>query len=142
MSTNTPAPAADASPAAKPELACATVYYDGACPMCRREIGYYREQPAVGPIEWIDISTPDASRLPPGVTREAAMARFHMTLPDGRTVDGAAAFLGLWLQLPKFRWVARLASIPPIPWLLEIGYRAFLVVRPTLQRLTRRRATD
>jgi predicted DCC family thiol-disulfide oxidoreductase YuxK len=111
-----------------------TVFYDGGCPLCRREIGWYRRRRALAPIEWLDVSRCPDTALPDGHERQTLLARFHVALPDGRVTSGAAAFLAVWLRYPGLRWGARLASIPPLPWLLERGYRVFLRVRPRLQR--------
>ena len=32
------------------------VFYDGACPVCRREIGVYRDLTPVEPVEFCDVS--------------------------------------------------------------------------------------
>ena len=52
--------------AAAPPL---TVLYDGACPLCRREIGLYRGLQPNAPVCYADVSDP-ASPLPSGTTRE------------------------------------------------------------------------
>jgi predicted DCC family thiol-disulfide oxidoreductase YuxK len=112
-----------------------TVFYDGGCPLCRREIGWYRRRRALAPIEWRDVSRCPETGLPADHDRQTLLARFHVALPDGGVTSGAAAFLALWGFCPGLRWAARLARIPPLPWLLERGYRVFLRVRPRLQRL-------
>ena len=57
-----------------------TVLYDGACPLCRREIGVYRGllplQPDA-PVCFADVNDTRLS-LPPGTTREQLLARFHV----------------------------------------------------------------
>jgi len=106
------------------------VYFDGGCPICSREIGFYQRQRGADAIAWVDITRCDDAALPTGVSRSAAMARFHVTTPNG-IKDGAAGFLALWRELPRFRLIAQLLSNPPLPWLLERGYRLFLRIRPT-----------
>ena len=113
-----------------------TVLYDGACPLCRREIGIYRGlQPlqADSPVCFADVS--DAtSPLPPGTTRENLLARFHVRSRDGQLLSGAQAFLALWAALPGWRWLARVGRLPGAAWVMECVYRLFLRWRPTLQR--------
>jgi predicted DCC family thiol-disulfide oxidoreductase YuxK len=113
-----------------PASPAATVYFDGGCPICSREIGFYQRQPGAELIAWVDLTTCPDSALPNGISRQAAMARFHVATAAGVT-SGAAGFLALWLALPRFRWIGRLLSIPPMPWILERGYRIFLRIRPT-----------
>ena len=63
------------------------------------------------------------------LTREAAMARLHLRRADGSLVSGAEAFTGLWRVLPQWAWLGRVLGQGPGLWLLEAGYRVFLVVR-------------
>jgi ubiquinone biosynthesis monooxygenase Coq7 len=114
------------------------VFYDGACPLCQREIALYRDLPATAPVEFVDISDP-AQSVPSGQSREAWLARFHVQHADGRIESGARAFLALWARLPYWRWLARLCALPGVAALLELMYRAFLRVRPAIQRLAVRR---
>jgi predicted DCC family thiol-disulfide oxidoreductase YuxK len=110
-----------------------TVLYDGACPLCRREISLYRGLQPVAPVCFSDIS--DASSpLPPGTTREQLLARFHVRGQDGQLLSGAPAFLALWSVLPGWRWLAVLGRVPGAVWVMERGYRLFLHWRPMLQR--------
>jgi len=73
--------------------------------------------------------------LPPGVSRRTALARFHIVRRDGSLHTGAAAFIALWSQLLPLRPLARLASMPPMPWLLERAYRLLLRLRPAVRRI-------
>jgi len=113
-----------------------TVLYDGACPLCRREIGVYRDlkplQPD-SPVCFADISNA-AVPLPPDTTREQLLARFHVQRPDGELLSGAKAFLALWAVLPGWRWLAFAGHLPGASWVMERMYRLFLRWRPMLQR--------
>ena len=110
-----------------------TVYYDGACPLCRREVAFYRRLDREDRIVWEDVSQPDAE---PGcdLSREGALRRFHARRLDGRLESGAAAFVAVWRQLPGFRVLAPVAAWPPILRLLERAYLGFLKVRPWISR--------
>jgi demethoxyubiquinone hydroxylase (CLK1/Coq7/Cat5 family) len=120
-----------------PTEAPLTVLYDGACPLCRREIALYQGLPANAPLCFADVSDP-AVPPPPATTRAQLLARFHVRHADGRLESGAAAFVALWQRLPGWRWLAVLARLPGVLWLLERAYRAFLPLRPALQERARR----
>lgn len=104
-----------------------TVFYDGACPVCRREIAAYRGMAGMEAVAWCDVSDPRAQV--PGLDREAALARFHVRRGDGRIVSGAAAFLAVWRRNPRLGRVARILDRQPFLAVLELGYRGFLAVR-------------
>lgn len=114
------------------------VLYDGACPLCRREIGIYRDLTPDRPIEFCDVSDLE-NALPADSTREQLLARFHVQHSDGRLESGAHAFIALWERLPYWRWLARVARLPGVTSLMEIAYRGFLRIRPTIQRWVAKR---
>ena len=103
-----------------------TVYYDGACPVCRREIGFYQKRTG-GAVRYCDVA---AEVCPaPDLDREQALRRFHVRMPDGALVSGAAAFLALWRATPGFRLPASLLSAPPVVAVLDVAYAGFLRLR-------------
>ena len=110
-----------------------TVLYDGACPLCRREIGIYRGLLPNTPVCFADVSDA-ALPLPPGTTREQLLARFHVRSREGQLLSGAQAFLALWAALPGWRWLALAGRLPGAVWMMERSYRLFLRGRPALQR--------
>lgn len=116
------------------EQSPSTVYFDGSCPLCRAEIGYYRRTDQAGALCFVDVSEPGAP-MPDGLTQQRAMDRFHVGAVDGRVLSGAAAFVEVWSRLPRWRWAARAASLPGALAVLEFGYRMFLPVRPRISRL-------
>lgn len=117
----------------EPERSKSTVYFDGSCPLCRAEIGYYQRKDQDRALCFVDIS--ETGAVPPdGITQERAMERFHVRASDGRVLSGAAAFVEVWTRLPRWRWVASAASLPGVLIGLEWGYRFFLPVRPIISR--------
>jgi predicted DCC family thiol-disulfide oxidoreductase YuxK len=128
-------PAAAADPVAtSPVSATATepkptVYFDGACPVCSREIAMYQRQPGADALCWVDVTRCGEGDLGEGLTREAALARLHLRQGDGRLVSGAAAFTSMWQALPRWRWLGRLLGRGPALLLLEGAYRGFLHLR-------------
>ena len=102
-----------------------TVFYDGQCPLCRREIAHYRRRKGSETIDWIDI-TRDPERLTVhGLGFDAAMARFHVKDGTGRWHTGAAAFAELWSQLSGYRWLARGLRAPGVLPALDRFYTRF-----------------
>ncbi len=119
--------------ACRDETTAMTVWYDGACPLCRREIGVYRGLQARAPLCFADVSDA-ATVLPEGASRSQLLARFHVRRADGRWLSGAQAFLAMWAVLPGWRWLAGVGRLPGAAGLMEHAYRGFLRLRPRLQR--------
>lgn len=112
----------------KPAL---TVYYDGACPLCRKEIGVYKDCRGSDAVAFVDVS--EAGAVPgDDLSREAALARFHVRDEKGELHSGAAGFARLWLALPGWKLLGRLAKLPFVLPLLESAYRGFLKIRPRI----------
>ena len=116
--------------------ACTTVFYDNGCPLCRREIALYRGLHSDTPIEWQDVSTSMPTGLA-GVTQTQLLRRFHVRTSAGQLLSGARAFAHVWAQLPGWRYLAWLARVPGMVWLMEGLYRLFLHVRPGVQAVVR-----
>ena len=110
------------------------VWYDGGCPLCRREIALMRRLDKGGAIRFIDVSG-GAVGCP--VDRATLLARFHAS-EDGTLVSGAAAFAAMWRAIPRLRPLGLAARNPLVLAGLERAYGLFLRVRPGLQRAVRR----
>jgi predicted DCC family thiol-disulfide oxidoreductase YuxK len=111
------------------------VLFDGACPLCRREIEFYRRRRGAERLDWIDISTAPPGAQVCGVNARDAMVRFHVVRADGKPLSGAAAFMEVWRHLRLFRPLAFIFGNRAGVWLLERAYRGFLRLRPRIQRL-------
>lgn len=118
-----------------------SVFFDGSCPLCQREVRMYRKIASSVPIHWIDVS----STLQENTTGRSCaelMTRFHVRTADGVLLSGARAFIALWLLFPGWRWLGRLGSLPLMPTVLELLYRGFLLVRPGMQWIFRKIDAD
>jgi predicted DCC family thiol-disulfide oxidoreductase YuxK len=124
-------------PPDQPEL---TVFYDGDCPLCSREIAFYGRCRGADRIKWLDVSQTTEPDVAAGLSREQATRRFHVQLSDGRFVSGGRAFAELWAVLPGLAVTGRMCQRGPLAFALDFAYRAFLPLRPWLQRIVRRRA--
>lgn len=113
-----------------------TIWYDGGCPLCVREIALMRRLDRDHRLELVDIAKGDAASCP--LDRQAMLDRFHAREDDGAIVSGAAAFAAMWRAIPLLRPLGLLARNRVILALLERAYLAFLHVRPRLQRMAAR----
>ncbi len=73
-----------------------TVWHDGDCPLCRREIALMRRLDRRGAIRFVD-ATDEGAACP--IDRAPLLARFHAE-EDGQLLSGAAAFAAMWRAIP------------------------------------------
>ncbi len=104
-----------------------TVFYNGACPVCRDAIRRYHEACAGTEGErdhaWLDISEMPQALAARGIGPDEAARRIHVIDREGTLWRGLDAFMVLWRSIPRYRWRARLAALPGVhvvtDWLYE-----------------------
>ena len=88
----------------------ATIFYNGACPVCRHEMQRYTDADPDGRTAWCDAAeqAPDAL-LAQGISHRAAKRRLHAVDDHGRLHAGIDAVALLWERTPGQAWLAALA---------------------------------
>lgn len=114
------------APLAEPRV---TVWFDGACPLCRREIALVRWLDRRGRIAFVDVAAAD-SVCP--IDRAQLLARFHAR-ENGRMLSGAAAFAAMWRAVPLLWPLGQIARLPLVLPVLDRAYLVFLRLRPRIQ---------
>jgi predicted DCC family thiol-disulfide oxidoreductase YuxK len=107
------------------------VWFDGACPLCQREIALMKRLDRGQKINFVDVSENADPNCP--VDQAQLLARFHAE-ENGQVLSGAAAFAAMWRAIPGLRTLGLLARNRVVLALLERLYVVFLRVRPRLQR--------
>ncbi|MEM7544418.1 MAG: DUF393 domain-containing protein [Pseudomonadota bacterium] len=97
------------------------VIYNARCPVCAAEIGHYRtySEGRALPLVFHDLNESDLARW--GLTADQAARRLYVVV-DERLESGIPAFLILWRAMPRYRWLARLISLPGIRHLAVLIY--------------------
>lgn len=108
------------------------VWYDGACPLCQREIALLHKWDKNRAIEFINIAAADSQSLCP-IDRAHMLARFHAE-ENGVLLSGAAAFAAMWRAIPRLKPLGLVARVPFILHALEWLYGKFLRHRPKIIR--------
>jgi hypothetical protein len=72
------------------------VFYDGACPLCMREIRMLRGRDRRQRIRFVDIAADGFDAASVGLTWGTLMDRIHGRLPDGTLVEGVEVFRRLY----------------------------------------------
>ena len=94
-----------------------TLFYDGACPLCSREVSRLAEVCA-GSIHFMDVHDMDLAndeKIP-------LLKRLHLWLPSGQMLQGLEANLEVW-RLAGGHPLVRILSLPVIHSIADVGYR-------------------
>ncbi len=103
------------------------VFFDGDCPLCRREISLLRRLDRAERIRFTDIAAVsfDPDELGLTLTRDQLMARIHgRRLPSGELVEGVDVFRELYSAI-GWNGVVAATKLPGIRSLLDVSYRVF-----------------
>ena len=102
-----------------------TVYYDGKCGLCRKEISHYKKIATEGQFVWSDIAHDAAHLSQLGVSQMDALRRLHATDRNGKLHIGVDAFILIWGQLPTWRPLAILVGLPVVRFIAAMLYNLF-----------------
>jgi predicted DCC family thiol-disulfide oxidoreductase YuxK len=112
-----------------------TVYYDGLCPVCGREVALYRRVARRAAILWRDLAGDTDVLRGESFDLDAALALLHVRDAGGVLHVGLAAHLVLWDRLPGLhRLAAVLRAHPRLRRAFDAIYVAFTRRRPGLRR--------
>jgi predicted DCC family thiol-disulfide oxidoreductase YuxK len=108
-----------------------TVFYDGNCSVCSREMAGYRGRVSEGLLHFVDISQPDFDPTPYGRSRQEFMRLMHVMDARGRFFVGVDAFRALWRGMPGefYPLLAALTGLPGVHLFARIGYHLFARLR-------------
>lgn len=117
----------------KQSITC--VFYDGACPLCSKEVKLYKKLAANdrlrgeyndADIKWIDISKSQTELKEEGIQYADAMQLMHVKDASGIHQVGIDAVLTVWDQIPYYRKLSTLLKTVPVIYpFLDKAYRFF-----------------
>ncbi len=100
------------------------VFFDGGCPLCRREIDMLRRWDRHQRIRFTDIDAETFDPAAVGKTMDELMAEIHGRLPDGTLIKGVEVFRRLYSAV-GYRRLVTLTRLPGISCALKLGYWVF-----------------
>ena len=114
----------------------ATVFHDGECPMCSREIALMRKIDVSNAIHWVDITKDKQALADAGITYQQAMDRIHVADASQQLHTGIKGFMNVWEHLPYYRRLVPVIRHTPL--LLPIMEAVYKVFAKNRLRLTGR----
>ena len=88
------------------------MYFNNSCKICRTEINLYKKQ-NIKNIEWVDITDNETAEIETQKDAKSLLRRLH--IKDGENIiEGAEAFLLIWKNIPKYRFLYNVLKKPII----------------------------
>ena len=102
-----------------------TVLFNGDCKICNKEICVYQTYGAGRglPIDFKDINAIDLA--PFGLTRNETARQLHV-IKNYELFKGVKAFVVLWNEMPRYRFLAKIFSLPVVMDLAQFFYYQIL----------------
>ena len=109
-----------------------SVLYNATCPVCNFEIQHYARYAVANdlPIRFDDLNSDARGQWM--LDADTAARRLYV-LHEGTPTSGIPAFLMLWAQMPRYRWLERIVGLPGIRQIACAAYD--FVLAPAIYRL-------
>lgn len=102
------------------------VFFDGDCPLCKREISMIRRKDRECQLILTDIA--DQNFEPENRTLKELMREIHGRKSNGDYVTGVDVFREIYRRL-GFGFLVRASEVPGIRQILDLGYKMFAYFR-------------
>ena len=96
------------------------VYYNNSCKICKAEIDLYKKE-KIDQINWIDITNNQSAKIETNKDYKQLLRRLHVE-KNGKIFSGAKAFLLVWKNIPKYRILYSIFSLPIIFQIFSVVY--------------------
>jgi len=100
------------------------VFFDGACPLCLREIALLNRLDHKERIWFTDIASADFEATAWGTSYDKLMDRIAARLPSGQWIDGVEVFRRLYGAV-GFSFLVPLTRLPLVRQVLDYAYEKF-----------------
>ena len=102
-----------------------SIFYDGQCGLCTKEINYYKKIAPKNTFIFYDIIN-NVERIEKlGFNLQEGLLYLHVVNHDNKIKIGAEAFITIWENLKYWRLFAKIIASPPILFLAKIIYKRF-----------------
>ncbi|MEE3190284.1 MAG: DUF393 domain-containing protein, partial [Pseudomonadota bacterium] len=101
-----------------------TLYYDGYCPLCVREMDHLRKADQAGRLTLVDIQQEVFTERYPHIDPQAASTILHADTADGELLLGLDVTYRAWSLVGRGFWIAPLRW-PVVRWFADKAYLWF-----------------
>jgi predicted DCC family thiol-disulfide oxidoreductase YuxK len=102
-----------------------SVFYDDRCPICSREIDYYKKISPSSVIKFCGISHHLNTLEKNKISYKESLKIIHAINKEGQIFRGVDAFVLIWQQFTGWRWFAKFVKLPVIYQVIKALYNIF-----------------
>jgi len=97
------------------------ILYNAECPVCNFEISHYVDYSNAAdlPLKFEDLNKTDLAKW--DLSEDQAARRLYVS-KDDELYDGIPAFLVLWADMPRYRWLGKIVALPIIRQIMTLLY--------------------
>lgn len=111
-----------------------TIFYDGKCSLCAKEINHYKRIAPAGTFVYEDITQSENALNASGISLKDGLKWLHAQDDNGKLHIGVDAAILIWSQLKRWKLLAQFISLPMMYSIAGWCYKQFAEWR--FKRLT------
>jgi predicted DCC family thiol-disulfide oxidoreductase YuxK len=117
------------------------LFYDGACPICSREMSYLKKRDKKNQISFIDISRPEFDPKKYNKSNDDFMKEIHGRLPSGEIITGMEVFRQAYKRV-GYGWLLFPTKLPVIKQIADLCYAIFAKNRMKISKFLSKCGVD
>ena len=100
-------------------------YFNESCKICRTDINHYKKMNQS--IKWVDVINNKKAINETQLSSKQLIRRLHI-IENNRIYSGINAFLIIWREIPRYRLIAKLISLPIIYHICWLVYELLAII--------------
>ena len=102
-----------------------SVFFDGKCNLCSKEINYYRRIAPKNTFNWVDITKTPGELDRFEIKLSDGLRLMHVADSRGNIFTGVDAFIIMWKQIKYWKFLGLFVSLPIVKQIANLLYQYF-----------------
>jgi len=102
-----------------------SVFFDGKCNLCSKEIHYYRRIAPKNTFNWVDITKTPGELDKFEIKLSDGLRLMHVADSRGNIFTGVDAFIIMWKQIKYWKFLGLFVSLPIVKQIANLLYQYF-----------------
>lgn len=102
-----------------------SVFFDGKCNLCSKEINYYQRIAPKNTFNWVDITKTPGELDKFEIKLSDGLRLMHVADSSGNIFTGVDAFIIMWKQIKYWKILGLFVSLPIVKQIAKLLYQYF-----------------